>query len=233
LTGFIDYIGLLPKFNTYFTPHAYQLYRDKVQNVSSFRKGNNTRDVKIKFIGVFDTVGAMGIPLKIFSNHNTKKYSFHNTKLGSNIENAYHALAIDERRKPFKPTLWDDEIEPGQKMEQRCFVGVHTNIGGGYEKDGLANIALHWILFNAIKVGLEINYDYINHYKPYYGHKLYDSMSFVYRLKGKNIRNIKNAENQTLDKSVISRMDHDESYRPVNVSESFQYSESLRIKKED
>lgn len=229
LTGFIQHVGMLPKFHTYFTPEAFQLYQNKDEDISFFRTNHQSKDVKIKFIGVFDTVGSMGIPLKIFNNHNINKYSFHDTKLGTIIDNAYHALAIDERRKPFNPTLWDDSILPHQKMEQRWFAGVHTNIGGGYEKDGLANITLHWMLHHATEVGLEINYDYIKHFKPYFGHKLYNSMSFVYRIMGKNIRKINLTNNQTIDKSVESRIKHEHDYNPVNVSGSFKYSKSLRL----
>ena len=233
LTGFIQFAGLLTKFHTYFTPEAFAMYQNKDDDISFFRENHQARDIKIKFIGVFDTVGAMGIPLKLFSNHNIKKYSFHDTRLGENIENAYQALAIDEKRKPFAPTLWNDDILPTQTMEQRWFAGVHTNIGGGYEKDGLANIPLHWILHHAQQTGLEINYDYIKHYKPYFGHKLYKSSNLMYRMlgMGSNIRKISLAKNQTIDKSVQIRMDKDKSYHPKNIKTSSIFSDSLRVNK--
>ncbi|HHL30981.1 MAG TPA: DUF2235 domain-containing protein, partial [Oceanospirillales bacterium] len=131
------------------------------------------------------------------------------------------------------PTLWNDDILPTQTMEQRWFAGVHTNIGGGYEKDGLANIPLHWILHHAQQTGLEINYDYIKHYKPYFGHKLYKSSNLMYRMlgMGSNIRKISLAKNQTIDKSVQIRMDKDKSYHPKNIKTSSIFSDSLRVNK--
>ena len=173
----------------------------------------------------------MGVPLKVFRKFNAKKYGFHSPDLPDNVMNAYHALAIDELRKPFKPTLWDENIKSFQSMEQRWFAGVHTNVGGGYEKDGLANHALHWILHHAIECGLEIDYDFIKFYRPFHGHHLYKSLSFGYRLLGKNLRKINTSQRQTIDASVENRIKGDFDYKPKNVDNNFTYSKSLILKK--
>lgn len=60
----------------------------------------------IKFLGVWDTVGALGIPVDFLNARNRQAYEFHDTDLSGSVEHAYHALAIDEHRKPFEPTLW-------------------------------------------------------------------------------------------------------------------------------
>ena len=233
LASFIDYIGLLSKDRDYFTPDAYSHYRDKSLNLVSFKTEHTPRKIKIKFVGVFDTVGAMGVPLKLFKKHNIKEYGFHDTSLSGCIENAYHALSTDEKRKSFKPSLWNDAVNTGQIMEQRWFAGVHTNIGGGYAKDGLANYALHWIVRHAQDCGLDVNYDYIWHYKPYWGHKLYNSMTIFFKLLGKHKRVINLSPNQTIDQSVKDRINHIDKYKPDNVSESFSFSETLRLNNKD
>ena len=70
------------------------------------------------------------------------------------VENAYHALAIDERRTPFVPTLWMHKPKPGQTIEQVWFCGVHSDVGGGYPECGPSDIALDWMIDKARGVGL-------------------------------------------------------------------------------
>lgn len=231
LIGLIDTVGLLPKRNIYYTPDAYDIYRNKGEGKEAFVDKHQSAQIKISFVGVFDTVGAMGVPLKIFRKFNSKKYGFHSHELPDCVINAFHALAIDELRKPFKPTLWDEDIKPFQTMEQRWFTGVHTNVGGGYQKDGLANISLHWILHHAIKSGLQIDYDFIKFYKPFYGHNLYNSLSFGYKLLGKNLRTIKLTPLQRIDESVQSRIKGDYDYKPKNVGVDSEFADSIFLKK--
>ena len=76
------------------------------------------RPVPIRFIGVWDTVGALGAPTPILGRLTRNKVSFHNTQLGENVEHAYHALAVDERRRPFQPDLWTGAPAEGQTIEQ-------------------------------------------------------------------------------------------------------------------
>ncbi len=95
-------------------------------------------------IGVWDTVGALGAPGvigKIASAVNGNKYAYHDVSLNSTIQNAYHALAIDEHRVPFKPDLWTRPDGWAGNLEQGWFPGVHTNVGGGCTPDGLGQCA--------------------------------------------------------------------------------------------
>ena len=86
-----------------------------------------------------------------FFNHN-----FHNFKLSKSVENAYHALAIDDKRKTFHPTLWDSDIESYQTLKQVWFSGMHTDVGGGYKEHELSDIPFVWLFKQAELCGLKI-----------------------------------------------------------------------------
>ena len=69
--------------------------------------------------------------------------AFHDTDLSTTVGAAFQALAIDEKRRPFEPTLWrQQEDAKGQRLEQVWFTGVHCYVGGGYLDGALADIAL-------------------------------------------------------------------------------------------
>lgn len=128
--------------------------------------------VPIKFIGVWDTVGALGIPWTAAPLIGRGNYYFHDTNLSTLIQNAYHAMAIDENRGPYAPTLWtkflpDDAHTtlpttgsisgPGGPVEQRWFIGAHCNVGGGYKNDLLKVIPCAWLQSKAAALGLAFN----------------------------------------------------------------------------
>lgn len=104
------------------------------------------RSVPIRCIGAWDTVGALGIP-GYLNALLAKFYEFQDTTLGTNVENAFHALAIDEHRSEFVPTLWHraQDAHAAQRLEQAWFPGAHSNVGGGYEEHGLSDVALAWM----------------------------------------------------------------------------------------
>ena len=95
----------------------------------------------IRFIGVWDTVGALGAPGMLGQLFNRDKYKYHDVGLNDKIQNAVHAVALDERRKPFAPSLWERPLGWTGQLVQAWFAGVHSNVGGGYSPDGLANEA--------------------------------------------------------------------------------------------
>lgn len=112
--------------------------------------------VNVTTIGCFDTVGALGIPTlpipglrNIVAGVNTRKYQFLDTELNQGVLNAFHALALDERRRPFTPTLWRKK-QSGEhsavNLKQCWFPGAHTNVGGGYEDQEIADITLAWMI---------------------------------------------------------------------------------------
>ena len=111
----------------------------------------------VTFLGVFDTVAALGFPLenKDAEKFDKEIYRFFDTELNENVLNAYHALAVDEHRFAFEPVLWTKH-SPNTKMEQVWFAGCHQDIGGGYpDNDKLSRIPLKWMIDKAQRVGLE------------------------------------------------------------------------------
>ena len=118
--------------------------------------GEDRRVAQIDFLGVWDTVGAMGIPEEfkwLRSAFSLTDYSFHDTKLSKLVKVARHALAMDERRHSFAPTLWTG-LDETHDVQQLWFPGVHSDVGGGYRETGLADCALLWMIEEAKKAGL-------------------------------------------------------------------------------
>ena len=120
---------------------AWQLYQrdfgkgveSRLQEPCASFRGSNCLNVKVKFLGVWDTVGALGVPMFSKTPLARAKYGFHDTSLGRVVENAYHAVAIHEQREDYQVTLWDAKHPHGTKeVEQRWFPGAHANVGGGY-----------------------------------------------------------------------------------------------------
>ncbi len=104
---------------------------------------------EITAIGVWDTVDAYGMPvdeLTLAWDYFIHTLRFADLNLPPNVKNAYHALAIDDERQTFHPTLWNEQHEPPGKIEQVWFTGAHSNVGGGYPKDELALVALDWMM---------------------------------------------------------------------------------------
>jgi uncharacterized protein (DUF2235 family) len=88
-------------------------------------------ETAITFLGVWDTVGSLGVPFRLLGRRN--KYRFHDVELGRHVQNAYHAVSIDERRVFFRPSLWvKNKRNTHQKLEQVWFNGCHSDVGGGY-----------------------------------------------------------------------------------------------------
>ncbi|MBO0360830.1 DUF2235 domain-containing protein [Hymenobacter sp. BT186] len=229
LAGFIQHLGLLPKTHDFFVPEAYALYRQRPpaknnqtawqQQVKTFREAHYSHTIAIEFVGVWDTVGALGLPLNVFTLLNRRRYEFHDTRLSPIIRHAYHALAIDEQRRTFQPTLWEN-LSSDQVLEQRWFAGVHTNVGGGYEHDGLANCSLHWMKEKAVALGLGVDEEFLRFYKPWFGDEMRASMTWFYRVLGRQLRSIGVANNsyEVVDESVDKRRKHTPAaYVPMNL----------------
>lgn len=112
-------------------------------------------EIPIRCVGVWDTVGAYGIPLGFGLSSLARSFTywtrgFRDTHFGTTVKLGLHAVAIDERRRPFAPTFWTrrPDLPPDTKIpvEQVWFAGVHSNIGGGYIDRGLSDLALVWMM---------------------------------------------------------------------------------------
>jgi uncharacterized protein (DUF2235 family) len=119
------------------------------------------RAVKVHFVGVYDTVGALGIPVPHAERLNDVIVGFHDTDFCPIVEHGVHALAVDERRGPYAPTIWrqpqSGALAPGQSCLQVWFPGVHSDIGGGYGDKGIGEITLDFMLRRAAEHGLVID----------------------------------------------------------------------------
>ena len=199
------------------------------ENAQDFREPN-CREVAVKFLGVWDTVGALGIPLDIFKSANQGRYEFHDTTISSIIDNAYHALAIDERRKPFQPTIWKTKKER-QRTEQCWFAGAHSDIGGGYHEAGLSHIALRWMAERAEACGLALDQDYLDSvYRNNNEICVHNSFRGAMRLLGSHRRPIGVTNlDETLHNSAEQRFLNNSDYRPKNLREYLDGDEQIRL----
>jgi len=123
----------------------------------------------IKFVGVWDTVGSVGNPLSRMSSR-VARYRFLDTHLRQANIFAFHAVALDEKRKAFEPTFWTVTTPNGSpapfgrtldEVEQRWFVGAHANVGGGYPSDLLAQLPLRWLMEKATLHGLALRAGFV------------------------------------------------------------------------
>lgn len=194
--GFIRNCGILRPEYADKVDEAYALYRDRRdrtrparEEATRFRE-SYSHETKIRFIGVWDTVGALGIPLSGLRLINllNRRWQFHDTELSKFVEAAFQALAIDEQRAPFRPTIWKKHpLADGQQVEQLWFSGVHSDIGGGYPERGLADITMAWMAARARACDLALDPGAL---APDPFGELHDSMSFLYRLLRPYLRHL-------------------------------------------
>jgi len=227
LAGMIRSSGLLKVAHVDRIGDAMALYRDRYDDTAPdaprtrvFRQ-TYAHEPNIKFIGVWDTVGSLGVPgvhlwlarlLRV-------DWQFHDTNLSRSVENAYHALAIHEKRFDFRPTLWQKQKWPQadqQTLEQVWFCGVHSDVGGGYVEEQVSDVALIWMIEKAKARGLAFREDFLadqNWFHPDVEGKLHDSFDFQFSLVDTLRRKTGNREFQangantfeSLHESVVER----------------------------
>jgi hypothetical protein len=116
--------------------------------------------VSIEFLGVYDTVPALGLPGAVIDTFVNLipgwKHRFHDFKLHPSVNHAYQALSIDDDRKWFHPTIWHSCPRDDQTIEQVWFSGAHTDVGGGFREPGLSDIALEWMIQKAVAHGIKL-----------------------------------------------------------------------------
>jgi hypothetical protein len=167
LVGMIGCVGLLTRESLIsgHLPEAVARYRRRRPDRHTFhgasderfREVNSHDDVRVRFLGVFDTVGALGVPGALGRAH-----QFHDVTLSPQVEHARHAMAIDEHRIKFEPALWEQRRAGvagtaggrRQTVKQVWFEGAHSDVGGGYADSGLSDTALGWMVREAEQVGL-------------------------------------------------------------------------------
>ena len=162
LSGLINACGVLKRQKLGDLGLAWKYYRTEgphspAEFMKSFQSDCHL-GAEIKFLGVWDTVGALGIPGELFSSFDSEKYGFHDTGPCNIVKHGCHALAVDEHRDEFVPTLWTGTPAAGAKIEQVWFAGAHSDVGGGYVSRKLADIPLVWMAKKAEADGLALDW---------------------------------------------------------------------------
>jgi len=149
-------------------------------SVASFRGGaggeRQLHSLTIEYMGIWDTVGSLGVPANfLFASYFNRKYLFHNQELSSMVKSARHAVSIDERRRTFAPTLWDNLGERNANAipavanmppyQQAWFPGDHASVGGGGDVNGLWQASLVWVVEGAQLLGLGMDETLLNEYR--------------------------------------------------------------------
>ncbi|KAK0265693.1 hypothetical protein LTS09_000929 [Friedmanniomyces endolithicus] len=181
---------------------------DPAYNEELSRRRLTQLDIPIKVVGVFDTVGSLGTP-KIgwldrvgLQSNAMKDLSFYDTSLSNCIAYAFQALALDERRFSFQPTLWEKFEDNDSVLRQVWFPGAHANIGGGYDEQQIATITLAWMMAQCEPfLDFEVDYlldqweqteDYYEKHdekpRPWSFGEIFDGMAGIYVLGGRKIR---------------------------------------------
>ena len=197
IAGMVRCIGIAKAEHVARVDEAYRIYRKRdTKNEADkpaalrFREEYAHDHGRIRFLGVWDTVGSLGVPGGAFGWWRQWRYGFHDVKLSSIVDVACHAVAIDEQRKPFRPTLWTTKRREGQIVKQLWFPGVHSDVGGGYRERGLANVTLHWLIEEAKAAGLRVDQELLATLEPDAAGRQHDSYRSIYRLLGRYERPI-------------------------------------------
>lgn len=225
LAGLIRNCGLLGRKHVHRIPEAFRLYRKRSSAsgpnesvATQFRSDFAVADITpIEFVGAWDTVGALGIPVPFWGTLNKREFLFHDTEPSKIVQHARHAVAIDENREDFAPVLWSDK--PGVDIQQVWFAGVHSDIGGGYRESGLSNCASQWMLNEANKFGLQFEAHFLDAVRPDPAAKQHNQRKGIYLARDELVRTIRgpvhrsvkqrwdlNAQNYRKKSKALSRL---------------------------
>lgn len=204
--------------------------------------------IPIECLAVWDTVSALGFPqnwvvkgvgtlllnwLSMAADRVADlvwPHRFYNYALTSNVRSAYQALAIDDERNSFEPLVWDESLSLDTEVEQVWFAGAHSNVGGGYGRMGLSNLALDWMMRRAAKHGLtfrdRVHDDVVA--EAHAGGRLYnsrDGMGVYYRYRPRSLKGLSANKLRgpvRIHDSVFTRMEHKVgNYAPGNLPFEF------------
>jgi len=127
------------------------------RKVSELIEAAECRRAEVAFLGLWDTIGSLGVPDRRTTFLTQQQYKLHDIQLSPAVRAAYHALAIDENRQLFAPFLLASPDNPQQILQQTWFSGTHANIGGGSSDTGLSDVALMWMIEKAKEHGLGVD----------------------------------------------------------------------------
>jgi len=241
--GLVRNAGILRPEHADRVKYAYRLYRSRKDRTHPrgveariFRRMYSHEEIGIRFVGVWDTVGSLGIPIDgVRLPFADKLWGFHDTELSTRVRFAYQALAIDEQRGPFRPTLWKKQQDAtDQTLEQVWFSGVHCDIGGGYRDPALAEIALLWMVARARECGLAFDPDHflsppgaVDEERRALGEvtapdalgTMHESPKGFYLLLPRHRRRLKDPDDCAVASSAVRRRDQVTGYAPAGLAE--------------
>lgn len=226
--GMIRNVGILKKENVAGQlGTAFSIYRDRDPEMhptaefpkkfrAEYSQPDDEHEPPVRCIAVWDTVGRYGIPVfgPAWFRRYAEEMQFHNTDLSGRVKFAFQALAVDEFRSAFAPAVWEVDAESkakGQHVEQVWFTGAHCDVGGGYSRTGLSDLALQWMAERLKTAGLDIRAEAIHGelaeivwnedgrvrrvaVAPDSDSKIHRSRRHIYRLMGKVLRPIGQVE---------------------------------------
>ncbi len=227
LCGLINNCGILKRPDARLIRQAFSIYknagaasRPEGEKARRFRMDHSHPSREIAFVGAWDTVGALGIPFSLMGLFEPED-EFYDTKMGPNIRVARHAMAINEYRVDFEPTVWKER--PGMDLKQVWFCGAHGDIGGGSAPDrrtgaNPSDYALQWMSREAAAKGLELEAHLEAGLRLDPLAALNKSYRKIYRLKKKLYRPLDHGQGPIrLHHSVKQRYEQDTRWRPRNL----------------
>jgi uncharacterized protein (DUF2235 family) len=207
LAGALNSIGLLHPDHDNQLEYAMKYYLDKkFQPIRADYKTTFCRPCPVHFVGVWDTVVATAL---------VEDQKFKDTNLNPEVKFGYHAMAIDEKRRDFPITPWNEKnLARGQKVEQVWFAGVHSDVGGWYDSRALSSIALCWMMDKAVAAGLKVDtnrFQKVQKQRDPLGRQ-HESLKGFWHFRGSRTRKI--PPGAKIHQSVIDRMDGMTRYKP-------------------
>ena len=204
LAAMLNKCGLLTKGSNNLYPYMNRIYENQNNETraSGFKK-TFSRVCKPHFIGVFDTVASVGL---------IWRKQFSNRRLNEDVAYAYQAIATNERRWHFRPSIWEEtNIPPGQHIEQVWFPGYHADVGGQNADRGISDIALEWMVRQAEAQGLQLRNNWHEELENNPLGTIEKSDKLL--IWGIGARNRKIPEGANIHQSVLQRIEASEEYR--------------------
>jgi uncharacterized protein (DUF2235 family) len=230
ISGMLNKCGILKRQHARQILEAFDFYKNNKMKPGDAAAGQWRRTRchgagrgAVTFIGVWDTVGALGIPTRVLAFMDEKDL-FYDHELGSNVRVARHAVAIDERRSDYVPTLWSPK--EAIDVKQVWFTGVHADVGGGYgpSADGtvLSDIPLYWMSREAKQFGLDFEPHLVYKTKLDFKSSKHNSYKSFWKVLGRDRREI--PPEATMHESVFRRFRHT-GYAPAQLRDWLENSE--------
>lgn len=220
LAGLVNLVGLLHKGDLDEMSAAWDHYRTKPDErpavVPGFRRTAD-RQPGVDLLGVWDTVGSLGIPGNLLGRIGRRRHEFHDVTLGRKTKRAYQALAIDEHRRSFLPAVWDtSETGPDQDVDQVWFVGAHSNVGGGYPDSVLSDQTFLWMVGKARPL-LDFDEDYLTRRvrvleDQKVGGVVINSRKGIWAALGKTLRPIGRDPSESVHPSAMARRGYKDAF---------------------